>query len=891
MEIQATKKPEPTPEDKRALRKRTWRRLIRIASIFSAFILAGFLSVAFLVMIVLNKGLPSLDTLKTYEPQEVTEVFSSHGEVIGEFYNKKRFVVKEFPDLIKHAFIAAEDSHFYTHKGVNFLGMMRATYVNLTQGGYKQGASTITQQVVRGLLLTPEKTFSRKIREIILAWQIEKNLTKDEILYLYLNHIYLGNGAYGVKAAARVYFGKELNEITIAEAAILGGLPQAPSRYSPSKNPDRVKRRQLYVLHQMLKQGFINQTEHDIAGKQVVYVEPPVEVYKGIAPYFTEAIRQYLMNKYGAAAILDGGYQVYTTLDVDMNRYAQNAVRKGLSELEKRQGYRGSIKHLTANEMKEYFKGREFEEFEDENVVANKELEVAATEAKEAGKILMKRPKGLEVGDWLEGLVQKVDDEKQEALVEYTPNLFAQIAYADLKWAHSRIKEDDDEAVVQPVKKVSDVLKVGDVISMSVKKLNADPEKPIEGLLEQATEVEGALLSVDPHTGYVLSMVGGNDFNRSQFNRAMQAKRQPGSAFKPIVYAAAIDMGLTPASRLQDSPITFENAADQEKWRPHNFDEKFKGDITLRTSLLESRNITTIKLLNEVGIDTVIEYARRLGIESPLQRDFTLALGSSALPMPEIIQPYIIMANGGYKRKLVMIKKIVDRNGNVVEENVNEDFSASTIDSIRSAVGDLKKEIASVELAKIPPKDDEKDDSASFLQEADSKAKIKRQVVTSPLKPGQSLSSEASFLMANLLKENILYGTGMNARALDRPAAGKTGTTEENRDAWFIGFTPQMVTAVWVGFDDERVLGKNETGHRAAVPIWLEYMSKATAPYPKTDFTVPENIDFARIDPKTGGLASTKTKDAVFEAFLKGTAPTKEIEKPVDSIDLYQVDQ
>lgn len=873
--------------------KRRWSIFVRVASIFSAFVIAGFLTGGLALMVVLNRGLPSVDSLKNYSPREVTQVFSAHGKVIGEFFNERRYVAKEVPEILKHAVISAEDAHFYTHKGINFLGMLRAAYVDLVRGGFKQGASTITQQVVRGLLLTPEKTLSRKLREIILAWQIEKSLTKEEILHLYLNHIYLGNGAYGVKAAARVYFGKELSELTIAEAAIIGGLPQAPSRYSPSKNPDRVKRRQLYVLKQMLKEGYITQTQYEEASKETVYVEPVVELNKTVAPHFTEMVRQYIMNKYGSATILDGGYQVYTTLDVDMNHDAQNAVRKGLSELEKRQGYRGPIKQLKESEIKEYFKGKEFEEHEDENVVANKELEVAASEAKGAGKILMKRPKGLVTGDWLEGVVRIVDDKEGFVNVEYSPNLFARIAFADLKWARARVKDDEDEEdSSRPVTKVSDVLRVGNVVSISVKKINQDPEKPLEAALEQSTEVEGALLSADPHTGQIVAMIGGNDFNRSQFNRAMQAKRQPGSSFKPIVYATALDFGFTPASILQDSPITFENASDQEKWRPHNYDEKFVGDIPLRTSLIQSRNITTIKLLNEVGLDRVIEYARRLGIESPLQRDFTLALGSSSVAMSEMIQPYIVFVNGGYRKKLFMIKRILDKNGGIIEENIKEDFSASTLDTIRSSVTDLKKEIVSSELSKLPKDKNEKDDSASFLQDAaNSKARAKKDVITSPLKPGQVLSTETSFMMVHLLRDNVLYGTGVKAKELERPAGGKTGTTEENHDAWFIGFTPELVTAVWVGYDDERVLGKNETGSRAAVPIWLDYMLKATAPFPKTDFSVPENIDFVKMDPKTGGLASSDNKAAVFAPFVKGTAPTVQISKPPDSMDLYQVDR
>jgi penicillin-binding protein 1A len=425
---------------------------------------------------------------------------------------------------------------------------------------------------------------------------------------------------------------------------------------------------------------------------------------------------------------------------------------------------------------------------------------------------------------------------------------------------------------------------------MSVKTPAAKPGLPLEAQLEQHTEVEGALMSMDPHSGYVKTMIGGYDFNRSQFNRAIQAKRQPGSTFKPIIYAAALDLGFTSASILQDSPITFENAADADKWRPSNYDQKFVGEVTLRNSLLASRNITTIKLLNEVGLDTTIEYAKRLGIESPLNRDFTLGLGSSVVTLQEILQPYVAFANGGYRKRPIMIKKITDRYGVALEENTFENFQGTTLDSIRENLTSLKKELAAFEFTKNE-KAVKEDQSVSFLQESGGNGKRARKIVTSPLKPGQSLSTEASYLITSLLKENVLYGSGRRARDLARPASGKTGTTDENRDAWFVGFTPDLVAAVWVGYDDLRILGKQESGARAAVPIWLDYMARAVEPLPKTDFEIPENIEFARIDPKTGGLSPANSKTGIFEAFVKGTAPTKEVAPVVNDMDLYQRDE
>lgn len=874
--------------------RRFWRRFIRVASIGSAITLAAFLTGAFVVLVLLNRGLPSVDSLKRYEPKEVSQVFSEHGELIGEFYEQRRYVVKDVPERIRNAFISAEDSSFYFHRGIDFVGVARAALVNLFSGGVKQGASTITQQVARAFLLSNERRglagIERKIKEAILAWQIENYLTKDEILHLYLNHIYLGSGAYGVAAAAKVYFGKELRDVSIAEAAILAGMPKFPGRYSPSRNPERVKRRQIYVLKQMARYGYISVEEAEAAANETVYIEPSVDLNKTAAPHFVEHIRQYIMNKYGSTAVLENGYKIFTTLDVDMNRYGENALRKGLSDLEKRQGYRGPLKHLTAAEIKDYFKGRELEENEDESAAATQELEVSAKEASGRGDIKMKPPKKLESGDFIEGLVQKIDDTKGEALVEYAPGYFARLSWDDMKWAHPRVDAEDDEAVARAVNRISEILAVGDVVVMSVKTPAPKSGIPLEAQLEQHTEVEGALMSLDPHSGYVKTMIGGYDFKRSQFNRAIQAKRQPGSAFKPIIYAAALDLGFTPASILQDSPITFENAADADKWRPSNYDQKFVGEVTLRNSLLASRNITTIKLLNEVGLDTTIEYAKRLGIESPLSRDFTLGLGSSVMTLQEVLQPYVVFANGGYRRRPIMIKKITDRYGVVLEENVTENFENSELDAIRQGVTSLKKDLASFEFAKSE-KAAKEDSSVSFLQESGGGSKRTRKIVTSPLKPGQSLSTEASFLITNLLKENVLYGTGKRAKELERPASGKTGTTDDNKDAWFIGFTPDLVAGVWVGYDDLRVLGKQETGSRAAVPIWLDFMIRAVAPYPKTDFDVPENIEFARIDPKTGGLAPANSKTGIFEAFVKGTAPSKEAAPVVNDMDLYQRDE
>lgn len=854
-------------------------------------------SVAFVFLLSLHRDLPSIDSLKNYEPKERSLVYSRDDEIIGEFFEERRMVIDDFPDFLKNAFIAAEDSNFYSHQGIDFFGILRAAYVNFKAGGIRQGASTITQQVARAFLLSNERTYARKLKEAILAWRIEQDLTKDQILHLYLNHVYLGHGAYGVAAAAEIYFGKAVSELTIAEAAILGGLPQLPSVYSPARNPDRVKRRQLYVLRQMERGKFITPEEYEAAANEDIYVQPRVDLNKTIAPYFVEYIRQYVMKKYGARMVLQDGLKIYTTLDVEKNRYARNALRKGLSELEKRQGYRGPLKHLKAEEREEYFSGRQFSERDLAGAKEDDSREVTAAETEGRGKILMRTRSGLEVGEVLEGLVRKVNDEAGHVIVEYEPSFFAKIDFSDMKWATRRVNPDDEDQIVPAVRRPSEVVRVGDVIVMSVKELEIPTVEGIEqderlpmisAVLEQDTEVEGALLSVDPSNGYILAMIGGYDFNRSEFNRAVQAKRQPGSAFKPIIYAAALDLGFTPATILQDSPITFENQLDEEKWRPNNYDKRFVGDTTLRDSLLASRNITTIKILNEIGLDTVVNYARRLGIESPLTRDFTLALGSSVVTLEDLLSPYIVFATGGYPKETVSIRRIEDRHGNVLEENVFENFELSHFEMLDKAAEELKTEIASEVLSE--PLSVEEDESASFLREVSSREGRLREEPM-PTRPGQVLSSETSFLITHLLKENILYGSGRRARNLSHPASGKTGTTDSNRDAWFVGYTTQLVTGVWVGYDDLRRLGRFETGGRAAVPIWAEYMINASENLPRRDFEVPEAVEFARINPRTGELADSGTPGAVFEAFVKGTAPTAETRRSTRRpVNLYQRD-
>jgi penicillin-binding protein 1A len=626
----------------------------------------------------LTHDLPSIETLKNYKPATITKIFSEDGETIGEFFMERREVVSldRVPHHLVQAFIAGEDARFFQHKGLDYMAILRAFSKNISSGEFVQGGSTITQQVVKSLLLSPEKSLIRKIREVILSFKIEKYLSKEEILFLYLNQIYLGHGAYGIAAAAETYFGKPIEELNLAESALLAGLPQAPSKYSPFHHPDQAKRRQTYILNRMVEQGFISydeftkalQIDTDIKGKQSSSIEK--------APYFVEYVRRYIEEKYGKDALLKKGLQVYTTIDIDFQGMAQEAVESGLKEIEKRQKYQS---------------------------------------------------------------------------------------------------------------------------------------------LDFPITLEGSLICFDLETGYIKAMVGGRDFKKSQFNRSTQARRQTGSAFKPIVYASALDKGYTPASVIVDAPVIFEWG--DQRWKPKNFDEKFFGPVTLRNALTHSVNIATVKIAQEIGIDYIKDYALKLGISLPFQNNLSMALGSSSITLYELTKAYAVFANRGNTFRPIFIKKILDRDGNLLEESL----------------------------------------PLSYPKESSSEEPI--------------INSQTAYLMTNLLEGVVQNGTGRRARSLGRPVAAKTGTTDQFLDAWFIGYTTEFITGVWVGFDEEKSIGENETGARAASPIWINFMSKILKERPVKEFPVPEGIDFMKIDPKTGQISLIG--EGILECFKEGTGPVE----------------
>ena len=749
----------------------------------------------------MSRDLPQISSLSEYRPPIITTVYSDDERKIGEFYHERRIVIplSEIPALLKEAFIAAEDARFFKHQGIDFISIVRAFFKNLEAGTIVQGGSTITQQVTKSFFLTPERSYKRKIKEAILAYRIDKTFSKAEILYLYLNQIYLGHGAYGVEAAAENYFGKPAKALNLAECAMLAGLPQAPSRYSPFHNPERAKQRQIYVLNRMVGEGFITNIEATEAINTKLDIKPRRNWYIEKVPIYTEYVRRYIENKYGRDALYREGLKVYTAVNIEMQKIALEAIRKGLRDLDRRQGYRGPIRRL------------KFEEIEDFS---------AGIEAERAQK-------PLQVDTVSQGVVIKVDDKAGQATVRIGAEKGI-IRLKEIRWAR---KPNPDVAYYKvKVNKPSEVLSVGDVISVSIKAKPAD-----SGLwelsLEQEPLVEAALLCLETETGNVKVMVGGKDFQESQFNRAVQSRRQPGSAFKPIIYAAALDKGYTPATMLIDSPIVFQDESMDFKWKPKNYGKKFYGPTLLRQALAKSRNVITIKLLQDIGIDYCISYARRFGITSELANDLSIALGSSGVSLLEMVKAYSVFANQGYLIEPVFIRKIADRDGKILEE-------------------------------------------ASMVRE-------------------KVLEKNTAYIMTNLLEGVVQNGTGFRVKALKRPVAGKTGTTNNLYDAWFIGYTPGYVTGVWVGFDTERSLGESETGSRAASPIWLAFMQELLKDKPVRVFQVPEGVVFAKIDADTGLLPIPESKRTIFECFKEGTVPTAYTKKPdsvTDAKDFFKLD-
>ena len=765
------------------------RSFLKISLIVTLSILAAGGGVLGGTLWYLLQDLPPLTGLRDYQPSLVTRVYSADKQVIGQFFVERRILVPldQIPQHLVNAVVAIEDARFFEHGGLDFVGIGRALVTNLMSGRIRQGASTITQQLARSLFLTPKRDFERKVREALLAIKMEKILDKEQILELYLNQIYFGHGAYGVQAAAQTYFNKDVGQLTLAESTFLAGLPKGPSDYSPYLHPQAAKRRQTAVLKRMAEEGFISAKEADGAAQQELSFRRLIRDEP--APYFVERVRQRLVADYGETMVYKGGLQVYTTLSRAAQQRATAALQEGLRELDKRQGYRGPLRHEPAP---------------DQN-----------------GAMGTGPP---QEGEIIEGVVTKVGKDGVTVLAQ---GLTGKIAVEDLLWARRRLRgQDVSKAKEGDAKAALEILKVGDVVEVGVKKLAGAQS---QFTLEQTPIVEGALLSLDPRTGAIVAMVGGYDFRRSEYNRTVLARRQPGSAFKPIIYAAAVNQGLSPGTPLVDSGIVYnENDADLV-WRPENYDRKFYGQILMRDALAHSRNAATIRLLEKIGVRPVLDLAKTLGITSPLANDLSLALGSSGVTLQELTAAYGLFLNQGIRLEPYMIESVVDANGAILETHLPE--------------------------------------------------------------PHPVLTKESAYLITNMMEDVIQRGTGQAARGMGRPLAGKTGTTNDFTDAWFVGGAPNLVTGVWVGFDEIRPLGEKETGAHAALPIWMRYMKAALEPLPAVSFTIPDGIVFVRIDPATGLLAPEGETRGVIEVFAKGTEPTQQVIEKSSPAEFFKFDK
>jgi penicillin-binding protein 1A len=839
-----------------------------------------FLSMALATLLVLVAGgaiywkyardLPNIITPADYRPALVTQLIAmgpnpkpnEQGTVIAEYKKERRYLLPfdKIPKNVVYAFISAEDEKFFQHPGIDILGIIRATIANLRAGHTVQGGSTITQQVTKSLILTSEKTFSRKIKEVILARKLEQNLSKQQILYLYLNEIYLGHGAYGIEAASRTYYHKPAAQLTLAESAILAGMPQAPGKYSPLLNPKRAKERQTYVLHRMRENGYITDAQMNEAIAEPVRVFDSEDINNRYAPYLAEYIRKYILEKYGEKALYEDGLTVTLPTSAEISLAAKKSVEEGLESVDKRGGYRGPLQKLKPEEVTAYL-----DELRAKLIQKKFESTILTPQGKLDPQGVLKLAgistdeQLLEVGETYQAVVMDTNDAKKTADVRIG-SIHAVIPFEKMKWARPVLDPKNPTAIGHEPRVPSNVLKPNDVILVKVASIR---DGVVTVGLEQGPLVQGALLSIEAQTGYVLAMHGGYDFGKSEYNRAVQAARQPGSSFKPILYAAALEKGFTPASIIVDSPIVYSDG-DLGKWKPSNFEEKFYGDTTFRQALIHSRNVPTIKILQQVQIPFLLDYAKRLGFTSPLPADLSISLGSAAVSLYEITKVYSLFPRLGRKVEPIFFTKITDRDGKVLEEHkpiplpatpkiaaMQQQPAANTPGAQPSAAAAPAPALVSAQanqpfaLPSYPPADD----------------------------PDQVLDPRVAYVMSHLMKEVVAFGTGQEAQQLGRPAAGKTGTTSEYSDAWFMGFTPYVVTGTWVGYDNHRPIGPLETGARAALPFWLSYMRSVSPNYPADDFQVPPGIVFASIDQHTGKLAPPNSLKAIKEAFIEGTEP------------------
>lgn len=759
-----------------------------------------------------SNELPNYEVLEKYEPPVMTRVHAADGELMAEFSNQRRLYlsIQAVPKLVRAAFISAEDKNFYNHFGLDPEGLARAVVNNVKNiglGRRPEGASTITQQVAKNFLLTSDATMQRKIREAILAMRIEKAYSKDHILELYLNEIYLGKGAYGIASAALTYFDKSINELNLNEIAYLASLPKGPSNYDPFTHAERALERRNWVIDRMVENGYVSTDDGEAAKQKPLGVTlRSKDTYVFGADYFSEEVRRQLMTRYGAKTLYEGGLSVRATLNPQLQLYARSALQNGLIKFDQNYGWRGAYKTISING--------------------------------DWGVALSDIPAFSDLPEWKLAVVLSAGNnsvtiglqpEQQLSGVLSSKRVKGTINASDMKWAYRLIDKNGRRSTANSP---AGVLKQGDVIFVEKKKGSNDAYQ-----LRQLPNVQGAMVAMEPVTGRVLAMVGGFSFAQSQFNRATQAYRQPGSSFKPFVYAAALDNGYTPASVVLDGPVEI-NQGSGQIWRPKNYGGTFAGPSTLRYGIERSRNLMTVRLANDLGMPVVAEYAERFGIYDKMQPVLSMSLGAGETTVLRLVTAYSVIANGGRSIEPSMIDRIQDRYGNTIYSHDKRICNDCNVEAWNNQPE--------------PELTDNRD---------------------------QVLDPMTAYQITSMMQGVVQRGTAARLNYLNRPIAGKTGTTNDSKDAWFVGFTPDIVVGVFVGYDNPRSLGFGGTGSALATPIFGNFMEPAMKGKPQVDFKIPQGMSLIAIDRNTGMQATPGDPDVIVEAFKPGTGPA----------DVYQV--
>ncbi|MFA7612691.1 MAG: PBP1A family penicillin-binding protein [Candidatus Caldatribacteriota bacterium] len=887
----------------------------RLLKTLIVLLILGLLGVFSLIGIffIVSLDLPQINSLKDYNPPKSSRILSKDGEVLLELGLENRDVVEfqDIPPKVVSAFLAAEDDNFFNHKGVDYYGILRAFIVNLREGKLVQGGSTITQQVAKSFLLTRERTITRKIKDLLLARKIEQKLNKEEILYLYLNQVYLGGGYYGVKAAFRGYFDKDLEEATIAESALVAGLLVAPGRYSPYVNPRYAKMRQSYVLKRLYETNKISQEEYEAALAEDIKmrIRKPNPIKGG---HFTDWVRQEVVKVVGKDEFLTEGYEVVTTLDWELQQKAEKSVRENIKELDKRQGFKGPLKHFaTEEEMTEQIiayrhkllkdnsqfftfstEGKniyEYQETDEDSLEKLAHFQRALEEVPEKARRLVdigntaEDPVNdfIEVGSTHPAIVIKTDDAKKVIIVSIG-GVRGVIPHKGFEWAHPRNISESPQYHPKP-NQPSRLLKVGDQVLVKVERKSVPYQQLVDDSfikryekdsnlslvlrerfhelsLDQEPEAEGAMIALNPYNGEIISLVGGVNFDKSQFNRAIQSSRQVGSAFKPFIYAAALENGMTPSTILMDTPQALGGVDDSLSWKPRNYDGAFKGPMTLRSALEVSRNIPTVRLVQDLGVQKIHDFIRRLHINAEIPKDMSLSLGSFGISLAELTKGYAIFANGGKAIRLKHITSITDRNGEAIP------VPAADPDWV------LPKEetTPAPEVVQTPPMPEE----GELITDP-----VFENPFTKDLGPIQVYDRRLAYIMTNLLNGVTLHGTGRRVNKVSKNLAAKTGTTNNYVDAIFVGYSNHAVVGTWAGFDDNRTLGFAETGAKTTLPIFSEYMEAIIDKFGDTPFTAPPGITTVMVDKETGKPISSGSLDGFLESFVTGTEP--EAEDPI----------